>query len=108
MYNFHKVRGDKQENEFEHPKFKRGHRDLLSQIRRKGNEASTQSIPEGEKEKGEEKSDGVKEKNLVSHKSKQEIVESGDVEEPNRHLERLIEENKKLKREKNKLAVLRK
>jgi len=38
MYNFHKVRGDRQENEFEHSRFRKDHRELLTQIKRKGNE----------------------------------------------------------------------
>ena len=39
MYNFHKVRGDRQDCEFEHEKFKRGHRHLLPQIKRKQSES---------------------------------------------------------------------
>ena len=39
MYNFHKVRGDRQNCEFEHEKFKRGHQELLSQIKRKQSES---------------------------------------------------------------------
>ena len=43
MYNFHKVRGDKDEIEFEHEKFKRNRPELLPEIRRKQVE-STVSI----------------------------------------------------------------
>ena len=39
MYNFHKVRGDRQDCEFEHEQFKKGRRDLLPKIKRKQSEA---------------------------------------------------------------------
>lgn len=48
MYNFHKVRGDKLENEFEHSKFRKGQRELLTQIRRKGNDPNESSNPASE------------------------------------------------------------
>lgn len=46
MYNFHKVRGDRLENEFEHSKFRKDHRELLTQIKRKGNEPGDAGSPE--------------------------------------------------------------
>lgn len=39
MYNFHKVRGDRLDCEFEHEKFKKGQRELLSKIKRKQSES---------------------------------------------------------------------
>jgi len=44
MYNFHKIRGDKNEFEFEHEKFLKDRPDLLHEIRRKQVESSS-SIP---------------------------------------------------------------
>jgi hypothetical protein len=38
MYSFHKVRGDKLDCEFEHERFKKGHRELLTHIKRKQSE----------------------------------------------------------------------
>lgn len=39
MYNFHKVRGDKLDCEFEHEKFKKGQTELLCKIKRKQSES---------------------------------------------------------------------
>jgi hypothetical protein len=44
MYNFHKVRGDRNQIEFEHEKFLRNRPDLLLEIKRKQVD-STCSIP---------------------------------------------------------------
>ena len=106
MYNFHKVRGDKLENEFEHNKFKKGHRELLSQIRRKGNE-QTSSVAEIDKSPLEEKSELPR---LMSMPSKLNTDDDhwNEADEVDRNLELLANENRKLKREKNKLIVLRK
>lgn len=39
MYNFHKVRGDRMDCEFEHEKFKKGQKELLYKIKRKQSES---------------------------------------------------------------------
>ena len=38
MYDFHKTRHDNNENEFKHKLFRKGQKNLLSQIKRKTNE----------------------------------------------------------------------
>jgi hypothetical protein len=38
MYGFHKLRGDKNNFEFQHEKFQKNRKDLLPEIRRKGPE----------------------------------------------------------------------
>lgn len=43
MYSFHKVRGDGQDCEFSHDKFKKGHPELLNNIKRKQSEGLIQS-----------------------------------------------------------------
>ena len=44
MYNFHKVRGDKNEYEFEHDKFRKERPDLLREIKRKQSQSNI-SLP---------------------------------------------------------------
>ena len=67
MYNFHKVRGDRQDCEFEHEKFKQDRRDLLPSIKRKISESfilSTNNIEElALNGSGHEDTDELKKKN---------------------------------------------
>lgn len=76
MYNFHKVRGDRNEFEFEHEKFRKDRPDLLSEIRRKPTDSSLNNIPSVQALQLEGERSPIKMEN-------QEIIEQKGVEEKN-------------------------